>query len=101
MGFYELASRAKQHPQVILDAGLIAPVPGLLQIKTCRRKLYKRAVYVILTLFRRAEVLQHVGKAVMKLPFLRWIRNGIEQRGSFGVNPKSVVISVGGLLDDG
>jgi hypothetical protein len=57
VSFVVLPDSAEQEPQVIFNTPLITPVPRLLEMKTCSRVLNQRAVYVIATLFDRAEIL--------------------------------------------
>jgi hypothetical protein len=69
MRLYILTRSAKQHTQVVLDTTLIAAVACLLEVIAGCGILNKRAVYVIASVFNRAEVSKHCSKLIMKSSF--------------------------------
>jgi hypothetical protein len=69
MRLYILARSAKQHTQVVFDTTLITPVACLLEVITSCGILNKRAIYVIASVFNRAEVSKHCSELIMKSSF--------------------------------
>jgi hypothetical protein len=78
-----ITNSAEQETEVIFDAALITPVPGLLEMKARRRVLNQRTVYVITALFDRAKIFQHRPELVVESPLDCVILTRSEQRRSF------------------